>query len=130
MPAFGDTKMNATVEISGKQYTVSVGDRVKVALQPSAVGDKLSFDKVLFATDGEKYHIGKPIIKGASVETSVLEQGRDRKILIYKKKRRKGYQRKNGHRQDYTLLQIDKIKLSAAKKTNKKKQAEETAKED
>jgi large subunit ribosomal protein L21 len=51
-------------------------------------------------------------------------------VLIYKKKRRKGYQRKNGHRQDYTLLQIDKIKLSAAKKTAKKKQAEETAKED
>ncbi len=130
MPAFGETIMNATVEISGKQFTVSVGDRVKVAHQQSEIGDKLTYDKVLFATDGEKHLIGTPTLKGASVETSVLEQGRDRKILIYKKKRRKGYQRKNGHRQDYTLLQIDNIKLSAAKKTAKKKQAEETAKED
>jgi len=120
--------MNATVEISGKQYTVSEGDRVKVAHQQSEVGDTLSFDRVLFANDGEKNHIGTPVIKGAAVQTSVLEQGRD--VLIYKKKRRKGYQRKNGHRQDYTLLQVEKIKLSATRKTAAKKQAEETVKED
>ena len=122
--------MNATVEISGKQYTVSEGDRVKVAHQQSEVGDTLSFDRVLFANDGKKNHIGTPVIKGAAVQTSVLEQGRDRKVLIYKKKRRKGYQRKNGHRQDYTLLQVEKIKLSATRNTAAKKQAEETAKED
>ncbi len=121
--------MNATVEISGKQYTVSVGDRVKVARQQSDVGDSLTFDRVLFANDGKKDHFGTPVLKGAAVEASVLEQGRDRKVLIYKKKRRKGYQRKNGHRQDYTLLMVDKIKLSTTKKTTKKKQAEETAKE-
>ncbi|HJL75425.1 MAG TPA: 50S ribosomal protein L21 [Candidatus Marinimicrobia bacterium] len=122
--------MNVTVEISGKQYTVSVGDQVKVARQQSDIGNSIIFDKVLFANDGKKDHFGTPVVKGAAVEASVLEQGRDPKVLIYKKKRRKGYQRKNGHRQDYTLLQIDKIKLSAAKKTAKKKQAEETAKED
>mgnify|MGYP000588983554 CR=1 FL=1 len=122
--------MNATVEISGKQYTVSVGERLKVARQQSDVGDLLTFDRVLFANDGKKDHFGTPVLKGAAVEASVLEQGRDRKVLIYKKKRRKGYQRKNGHRQDYTLLKVDKIKLSTTKKTAKKKQAEETAKED
>ena len=122
--------MNATVEISGKQYTVSEGDKVKVARQQSEVGDTLSFERVLFANDGKKNHIGTPVIKGAAVQTCVLEQGRDRKVLIYKKKRRKGYQRKNGHRQDYTLLQVEKIKLSATRKTAVKKQAEETAKED
>jgi len=121
--------MNVTVEISGKQYTVKEGDQIKVALQQSDVGDKLSFDRILFANDGEKNLIGTPILKGATVETSVVKQGRDRKILIYKKKRRKGYQRKNGHRQDYTLLQVDKIKLSVAKKTAKKKPAEKTVKE-
>jgi len=122
--------MNVTVEISGKQYTVSEGDQIKVAHQQSEVGDTLSFDKVLFANDGEKNLIGTPIVKGSTVETSVLKQGRERKILIYKKKRRKGYQRKNGHRQDYTLLQVDKIKLSAEKKPAKKKPAETAVKED
>jgi large subunit ribosomal protein L21 len=121
--------MNVTVEISGKQFTVSEGDQIKVALQQSDVGDKLSFDRVLFANDGEKNLIGTPIVKGATVETSILKHGRDRKILIYKKKRRKGYQRKNGHRQDYTMLQVDKIKLSTVKKIAKKKPAEKTVKE-
>ena len=90
--------MNATVEISGKQFNVNVGDKLKVARQKSEVGDTLIFDKVLFANDGKKDHFGTPTIKGAAIETQVLEQGRDRKVLIYKKKRRKGYERKNGHR--------------------------------
>lgn len=122
--------MNATVEISGKQYTISVGDKIKVDHQKSEVGDTLTFDKILFANDGKMNHFGSPTVQGAAVEASVIEQGRDRKILIYKKKRRKGYQRKNGHRQQFTLLQVDKIKLAATKKTAKKKQAAKTAKED
>lgn len=119
--------MNAIVEISGKQFNVSVGDQLKIARQHSEVGDTLTFDRVLFANDGKKDHFGTPTIQGAAIETSVLKQGRDRKILIFKKKRRKGYQRKNGHRQDYTLLQVDKIKLSAPKKAKAKKPAKETA---
>ncbi len=121
--------MNATVKISGKQYTVSEGDRLKVASQPSEVGSTLTFDKILFANDGKKDRVGTPTINGAIVQAKVIEHGRNRKILIFKKKRRKGYQRKNGHRQGYTLLQIDKIKFSATKKTVKKP-ADKTAKEE
>ncbi len=119
--------MKATVEISGKQYNVNVGDKLKVALQNSQVGDSITFDKVLFANDGKKDHFGTPTIQGASVEASVIEQGRDRKVLIYKKKRRKGYERKNGHRQHFTMLKVDKIKFSAPKKSAAKKQTKETA---
>lgn len=122
--------MNAIVEISGKQYTVSEGDRLKVASQPSEVGNTLTYDQILFANDGKQDHVGTPTIKGATVQAKVLEHGRNRKVLIFKKKRRKGYQRKNGHRQGYTLLQIDKIKFSAAKKKTVKKPADATAKEE
>ncbi len=122
--------MNAIVEISGKQYTVNEGDRLKVASQPSEVGNTLTFDHILFANDGKKDLIGTPTIKGATVQAKVIEHGRNRKVLIFKKKRRKGYQRKNGHRQGYTLLQIDKIKFSAAKKKTVKNPAVETAKEE
>lgn len=122
--------MNAIVKISGKQYTVSDGDRLKVASQPSEVGNILTFDHILFANDGKKDHVGTPTVKGATVQAKVIEHGRNRKILIFKKKRRKGYQRKNGHRQGYTLLQIEKIEFSAANKKTLKIPAKETAKEE
>lgn len=122
--------MNAIVEISGKQYTVTEGDRLRVASQPSEVGNILTFDHILFANDGKKDHVGTPTVKGATIQAKVLEHGRNRKILIFKKKRRKGYQRKNGHRQGYTLLQIEKIEFSAANKKTLKIPAKETAKEE
>ncbi|MFQ6678101.1 MAG: 50S ribosomal protein L21 [Fidelibacterota bacterium] len=122
--------MNAIVEISGKQYSIREGDRLKVSSQSSDVGAMLTFDHILFANDGKKDHVGTPTVKGAVVQAKVLEHGRDRKILIFKKKRRKGYQRKNGHRQGYTLLQIDKIKFSATTKKTVKKSAEKTSKEE
>jgi large subunit ribosomal protein L21 len=79
-------------------------------------GKKVNFDDVLLVQNGKDTKIGKPLVAGASVTAMVLEHGRERKILVYKKKRRKGYQRKNGHRQGYTEIEIQKIKLSAAKK--------------
>jgi len=120
--------MNAIVEISGKQYTVSEGDRLKVPSQVSEAGDHLTFDRILFVNDGKKDHIGSPIVKGATVQASVVTNGRDRKILIFKKKRRKGYQRKNGHRQGYTMLQIDKILVGTSKKKTAAKKTEEIVK--
>ncbi len=120
--------MNAIVEISGKQYTVSEGDRLKVPSQVSEAGDHLTFDRILFVNDGKKDHIGSPIVKGATVQASVVTNGRDRKILIFKKKRRKGYQRKNGHRQGYTMLQIDKILVGTSKKKTTAKKTEEIVK--
>ncbi|MBT3216556.1 MAG: 50S ribosomal protein L21 [Candidatus Marinimicrobia bacterium] len=108
--------MYAIVNIAGKQIRVEKGAKVKVASLEGDPGTKVQFDSVLLTDDGKKVQTGNPTIKGASVSASILEHGRDKKILIYKKKRRKGYNRKNGHRQGFTLLQIDKIGISAVKK--------------
>ena len=109
--------MYAIVNISGHQYRVTENERLKIALLEAEAGKKVNFDQVLLLDDGKKINIGEPFVKNASVSAKVLEHGRDKKILVYKKKRRKGYQRKNGHRQDYTLIQIDTISV---KKTTKK----------
>ena len=118
--------MYAIVKIAGKQYKVAENDQLRVAHLSSNVGDKIKFDEVLFADDGKAIKVGNPAIKGALVTAEILEHGRSRKILIYKKKRRKGYQRKNGHRQGYSLIKINGIQLAATakkapvKKTTKK----------
>ena len=109
--------MYAIVNISGKQFKATEGARVRIPKQTGDAGATLTFDNVLLFHDGTNTQIGTPTISGASVAATVLEHGRERKILIYKKKRRKGYQRKNGHRQWYTEIEIQKIKASASKKT-------------
>ena len=108
--------MYAIVNISGKQFKATEGARVRIPKQPGDTGAKLTFDNVLLFHDGTNTQIGTPTVSGASVTATVVDHGRERKILIYKKKRRKGYQRKNGHRQWYTEIEIQKIKASAAKK--------------
>ena len=124
--------MFAIVNIAGKQYRVAEGDQIKVALLDTEAGKKIKFEDVLLADDGKKVQVGKPTIKGMSVSGTVLDHGRDRKVIVFKKKRRKGYRRKNGHRQDFSLVQIDKISASAAKKkaTPKKKTKSAEKKED
>jgi len=111
--------MYAIVNIAGKQYKVAKGDKLKVARLSSKVGDKIKFDEVLLTDDGKDIKIGKPAIKGAAVSAEILEHGRLPKILVYKKKRRKGYQRKNGHRQDFSSIKIDGIKTSSVTKKSK-----------
>lgn len=121
--------MYAIVSIAGKQYRVAEGDNLKVATLAGDPGKTVKLETVLFADDGEMTHTGTPSVKNAIVSAKILDHGRDRKVLVYKKKRRKGYQRKNGHRQGYTLLQINKISLSAPKKkapAKKSANAEET----
>ncbi len=113
--------MYAIVNIYGHQYRVTEQERVKVSLLASRTGQKVTFDQVLLLDDGKTIKVGGPFVKNATVTANILEHGRDRKILIYKKKRRKGYQRKNGHRQDYTLIQIEKIDVATAKKATPKK---------
>ena len=108
--------MYAIVNIYGHQYRVTEQERVKVSLLASETGQKVTFDQVLLLDDDKTIKIGGPFIKNVTVTANILEHGRDRKILIYKKKRRKGYQRKNGHRQDYTLIQVEKINVAATKK--------------
>lgn len=111
--------MLAIVNILGKQYRVSEGDKIKIATLNTDVGKKVIFDSVLFTDNGKEMTIGTPTVKNASVTAEVLEHGRDKKILIYKKKRRKGYQRKNGHRQGYSLVKIEKISFTATKAKRK-----------
>ena len=104
--------MYAIVEIAGKQYKVSEGAKLKVASLDKNTGGNVSFDKVLLTDNGKSVKVGTPTLKGVNINATILEHGRERKILIYKKKRRKGYQRKNGHRQGYTLIEITKIKAT------------------
>ncbi len=108
--------MYAIVNIAGKQYKVSKGDKLKVARLAFEVGEKISFENVLLTDDGKNIKIGKPTVKGAKVDAEVLEHGRLKKILVYKKKRRKGYQRKTGHRQDFSSIKINSIKVASATK--------------
>ena len=108
--------MYAIVNIAGKQYKVAEGDKLQVARLSSEVGDKVNFDNVLLTDDGKDIKIGKPAVKGAVVSAEILEHGRLKKILVYKKKRRKGYQRKNGHRQDFSSIMVNSIKISTPTK--------------
>ena len=111
--------MYAIVAISGKQYRVTKGDTIKVSSQDWKIGDQVKFDRILLMENGENIEIGTPTVAGASVTAEILEHNRDKKLLIYKKKRRKGYQRKNGHRQGYTLLKINKLQMASTKKVQK-----------
>ena len=125
--------MYAIVEIAGKQYKVSKGVKLKVASLDKKTGGNVSFDKVLLTDNGKSVDVGTPTLKGVNINATILEHGRERKILIYKKKRRKGYQRKNGHRQGYTLIEITKIKATTGTtkkaQTKTKKEKPETIKE-
>ena len=120
--------MYAIVTISGKQFKATEGLRIRVPKQNSEPGTTLTFDNVLLTSDGKDTVLGNPNVKGVSVTAIVLENKRDKKILVYKKKRRKGYQRKNGHRQWFTEVEIKKIKTSA-KKTKPKPKVKKDKKE-
>ena len=126
--------MYAIVNISGKQFKATEGARVRIPLQTGDAGAKLTFDNVLLVHDGSSTKIGAPTVVGATVTATVVDHGREKKILIYKKKRRKGYQRKNGHRQWFTEVEIQKIQATATKTKKPAKKAEpkveEAAKEE
>ena len=113
--------MYAIVNISGKQYKAEKGSKLCVPKQHLDEGKKLVFEDVLMVHDGKSSKFGNPNVAGAKVTATILDLGRDRKILVYKKKRRKGYQRKNGHRQWYTNIEIQNIQMSKAKSTPKQK---------
>ena len=112
--------MFAIINIAGKQFKVEEGDQLKVPHLSTEVGKSLVFDKVLLINDNSNVELGSPILKNISVSATVVDHGRDRKIRIFKKKRRKGYKRKNGHRQGFSLIKIDSISTSKAKKSSKK----------
>ena len=100
--------MYAVIATGGKQYRVAEGDVVRVEKLDAQVGDEVTFDQVL-AVGGESMNIGKPYVEGASVCGEVLAQDRAKKVIVYKYKPKRGYHKKNGHRQPYTELKITKI---------------------
>lgn len=101
--------MYAIVQSGASQYKVAVGDTVRIERIGSKVGEKIELREVLLIKDEDKILLGKPFLSGARVIAEVKEQGRGKKIVIGKFKRRKGYRRKAGHRQDYTKLLIKEI---------------------
>ena len=118
--------MHALVELAGKQFRVEDGITLKVPHLDGKIGGKVSIDKVLYFDDGKKKIIGNPFVKDMNFKAEILEHGRDKKVIVFKFKRRKGYQRKNGHRQDYTMIKLGK--LSSGKKVAPKVKAETSAK--
>ena len=102
--------MYAIVNSGGKQYKVQEGEIVKVEKLSGNVGDKVSFDRVLMLSDGEKVNVGTPHLKKAAVSGHIVEQGKNKKIIVFKYKRRKRYRRKQGHRQQFTAVKINSIK--------------------
>lgn len=102
--------MHAVIKTGGKQYRVAQGDEVKLEKLPGEVGDKIIFEQVLLTSDGEKVQLGQPYIADSKVVGSITRQGKNRKIVVFKYKRRKGYRKKRGHRQQFTLVRIEDIK--------------------
>ena len=99
----------AVVETGGKQYRVKPEDTLQVERLAHEVGEKIQLDSVLALSDGKALRVGTPSLEGACVTTTVLEHIRGKKVTNYKKKRRKGYTRKVGHRQELTVIKIDSI---------------------
>ncbi|MBQ1801619.1 50S ribosomal protein L21 [Lachnobacterium bovis] len=100
--------MYAIIATGGKQYKVAEGDIITIEKLGVEAGEKVTFDQVL-AVSGDSFKAGNPTVEGASVEASVVEEGRAKKIIVYKYKRKTGYHKKNGHRQSFTRVKIEKI---------------------
>ena len=101
--------MNAIIETGGKQYTVAEGDVLYIEKLEANAGDTVKFDKVLAVLDGENATFGTPVVEGACVEATVEKNGKGKKIRIFKYKPKKGYRKRQGHRQPYTKVTIGKI---------------------
>jgi large subunit ribosomal protein L21 len=113
----------AVIKTGGKQYKVAANDLVRIEKIPGDAGDVVTFENVLMVDDA----IGVPLVDGALVAGEVVEQFRDKKVIVFKKKRRQGYRRKNGHRQELTLVRITEILTGGAKPSAKKAAAPKKA---
>ena len=101
--------MYAVIKTGGKQYRVAQGETLKVESIAGDVGSAIVLDKVLAVGNGDKLNVGKPLVSGASVQATIVSHGRGDKVKIFKMKRRKHYQKHQGHRQNYTEIRIDGI---------------------
>lgn len=103
--------MYAVIKTGGKQYRVAQGDEVKIERLPGEVGDSVTFDQVLLTSDGDDVKVGQPFVENTKVVGQITRQDKDKKVVITKYKKRKGYRRKNGHRQEFSLIKINDIGL-------------------
>ena len=113
--------MYTLIEFAGKQYKIEEGNSIKVPYVTGKVGSKVTIDKILYIDDGKNKTVGTPLVKGAKISAEIESHGRERKVVVFKFKRRKGYQKKNTHRQEYTILKFGKLgtvkKMDTATKT-------------
>lgn len=116
--------MFAIVDIAGQQFKVAKDQKVFVHRLDAKTGDKVSFDRVFMLADGDKVTVGAPAVANASVEAKVVRHLKDDKVIVFKKKRRKGYRVKNGHRQSLTEIVIESVAVGKAKKAAPKAKAE------
>jgi large subunit ribosomal protein L21 len=103
--------MYAVICTGGKQYQVAQGERIRVEKLVGDIGDTVEIAEVLLVSDGEEVTVGQPVVTGAKVVAKIVEQDRAKKIVVFKKKRRKGYRRKTGHRQPFTAIEIQEISV-------------------
>ena len=119
--------MYAIVEIAGKQYKVQKDDLLYIPKREENEKKKLTFDRVLLVSDGKKVKVGTPTVEGATVKATVLQHVKADKVLVFKKKRRKRYKVKRGHRQAYTQIQVNSVSVKRATKVKSTKtEAEST----
>ena len=116
--------MYAVVNSGGKQYKVQQGQVLRVEKIPGDVGSPVTFERVLMFSDGDNVSIGQPALEDVAVEGHIVEQGKAKKIIVFKYKKRKRYRRKKGHRQEFTAVMIDGIKSKAQKSSETKDEAE------
>lgn len=103
--------MYAVIKTGGKQFRAEPGKTLRVPSLAIEPGETVTFDDVLLASDGDEIKVGAPSIDGASVTGEVVKHGRDKKVIVFKRKRRKGYRKKQGHRQGFTEIRIDEVKV-------------------
>jgi large subunit ribosomal protein L21 len=101
--------MYAVIKTGGKQYRVATGERIKVELISADVGQEITLDQVLAVGEGADMRVGSPLVAGASVTATVVSQGRHDKVRIFKMRRRKHYQKRQGHRQSFTEIEIGSV---------------------
>ena len=118
--------MQALVEHKGKQFLIEENREIKLPFLGGKEGDKVNIEKILYVDDLKKKMFGTPYLNNITITGKILSHGRDNKIVVFKMKRRKGYQVKNGHKQQFTLIKIDKFKKS--KSTTSKKKSESDSK--
>ena len=101
--------MYALIEFAGKQYKVEEGNSIKVPYIKGEIGSKVTIEKILYIDDGKNKQVGTPLVTGVKIYGEIESHGRERKVVVFKFKRRKGYQKKNTHRQEYSMLKIGKL---------------------